>query len=345
MKIQCDCGAKYAFDVSPEMVRQPVKFVCSGCGLDSSDRVNALIRHQFGQPAGPEASALPAVAVAPAPQIAPRPSLAPEPPAPPVPVTVRSAPRVRLSQGGQAASAAEPHVKDTRFCSKHPQQRVTSKCRVCEKPMCPKCMELFGYVCSPHCQEKAGLQGIEIPVYAGQKSVVERQHWGKIGLVVKLAALLGVALVGVWIWFAGFGSQPHTAFAVRFENEPAMSGVSALCGPGQIVFIHGDKLARYDLKTKKEVWSRPLVEKKKIADEAARDLKEMQTAAQRGESLFKIPQLEELIRDMTRSAERALDLHVRGQNIWVAADGRLVRYDWNSGEPIHALSAPWHRCA
>ena len=333
MKIQCDCGAKYAFDVAPEMVLQPVKFVCAGCGLDSSDRVNALIRQQFDPPAGLEASAPPAVVIAPAPQISAGPTLTSEPPAPPVPVPVRSAPRVRLSQGGQAASAVETSdVKDTRFCSKHPQQRTTSKCRVCEKPMCPRCMELFGYVCSPHCQEKADLQGIEIPAYAGRKSVVERKQWGKIGLVMKLAALLVVVFIGGWLWFEFYGSRPHTAFAVRFENEPAMSGASALCGPGQIVFIHGDRLARYDLKTKKEVWSRQLVDKKKMADDAARELKEMQTAAQRGESVFKIPPLEELIRDLTRAAERELHLHVRGQNIWVATDGKLVRYDWNSGE-------------
>lgn len=334
MKIQCDCGAKYAFDVTPEMLRQPVKFVCDGCGLDSSDRVNALIRQQFSQPAGSEASAPPAGGVAPAPQIATGPTLTPESPAPPVPVPVRSAPRVRLSQGGQPASAAEMlEVKDTRFCSKHPQQRTTSKCRVCEKPMCPKCMALFGYVCSPHCQEKAELQGIEIPVYARRKSVLERKHWGKIGLVVKLTALLVAIFIGVWIWFEFYASRPHTAFAVRFENEPAMSGVSALCGLGQLVFIHGDKLARYDLKTKKAVWSRSLLDKKQLADDAARELKEMQTAAQRGEIVFQMPQLEELIRDLTRVAERGLDLHVRGHNIWVVTDGKLVRYDWNSGEP------------
>lgn len=331
MKIQCDCGTKYAFDVSPDMVHQPVKFVCPGCGLDSSERVNALIRQQFGPTAEAGTGELRTEAVAPAPQTA---SASAAAPTPPVPAPVRSAPRVRLSQTGLASTgAAPPDVKDTRFCSKHPQQRVTDQCRVCEKPLCPKCMELFGYVCSPHCQEKAELQGIEIPVYAGRKSVVERQKWGRIGWVVKLAAALVVALVAGWIWFEFYGSRPHTAFAVRFENEPAMSGASASCGQGQIVFIHGDKLARYDLKTKKEIWRRPLVDRKKIAEAAARDLKEMQAAAQKGEDVFKIPQLEELIKAMTRTAERALDLHVRGQSIWVAADGRLVRYDWDSGAP------------
>ncbi len=327
MKIQCDCGAKYAFDVTPEMVRQPVKFVCPGCGRDSSERVNALIRQQFNPPAGSETSVPPALAVVPTPQIGAETVSAPLLPA-------TAVPRVRLSHGGHGAAAAEmPDAKDTRFCAKHPQTRVTSKCCVCEKPICPKCMELFGYVCSPHCQEKADLQGIEIPVYAGRKSLVERRHWGKIGLLLKLVAFVIVVLIGVWIWFEWYGSRPHTAFAVRFENEPAMSGMSAVCGAGQLVFIHGDKLARYDLKTKQEVWSRSLVDKQQMVDAAARELKEMQAAAQRGESLFKIPQLEELIQDLTRAAERALDLHVRGRNIWVAADGRLVRYDWDSGEP------------
>ena len=47
MKIQCACGAKYAFDATPEMLQNPVKFVCPGCGLDSSDFVNELIRREF----------------------------------------------------------------------------------------------------------------------------------------------------------------------------------------------------------------------------------------------------------------------------------------------------------
>jgi len=53
MKIQCACGAKYEFDVTPEML--PVKFVCPSCGLDSSEFVNELVRREFaGQtPAAP----------------------------------------------------------------------------------------------------------------------------------------------------------------------------------------------------------------------------------------------------------------------------------------------------
>ena len=194
-------------------------------------------------------------------------------------------------------------------------------------------MQLFGYVCSPHCKEKAELQGIEIPVYAGQRDVVQNREWGKIALIAKLVALLVLVLVGFWFWYEWFGSRPKPVFAVRFEDEPAMSGESAVCDGGQIVFIHGAKLARYDLKTKNEVWLRHLVDKKKIADQAAAEVKEAQDAAAKGERAWKIPDANELTKDMTRSAEEELKLEVRGQNVWVAAGGKATRYDWNTGEP------------
>ncbi|MFO1512069.1 MAG: hypothetical protein U1F83_04000 [Verrucomicrobiota bacterium] len=55
MKIQCDCGAKYAFDASPEMVRNPVTFACPECGMDLSGRINEEVRRQFGNITGPVA--------------------------------------------------------------------------------------------------------------------------------------------------------------------------------------------------------------------------------------------------------------------------------------------------
>src|ERR1017187_5745427 len=101
MKIQCSCGAKYAFDITPEMAQNPVKFVCPGCGLDSSDYVNQLgrvelIKRGFSAP----------------------------PNQPPV-----AAPRLRISQEAAAVS---------KFCSKHPRERATETCAVCHKPICPK---------------------------------------------------------------------------------------------------------------------------------------------------------------------------------------------------------------
>ena len=85
MKIQCSCGAKYAFEVTPEQAQQRVQFVCPACGADSSDYVTQLARQELGLP--PAAVAAPGLklsersahepppAAAPAPKRVPRSSL------------------------------------------------------------------------------------------------------------------------------------------------------------------------------------------------------------------------------------------------------------------------------
>src|ERR1041385_2905220 len=169
MKIQCACGAKYAFDLTPEQARQPVQFICPACGLDSSAYVTELARQQFGF-----ASAAPLVGMAPATEIALPPGatstpspvaavIAP-PPAPAAAVSTEAppVPRVRLHRGGEKPADLPASGGDVRFCSKHPGVRTTEQCVVCSKPICPKCMQVFGYVSSPFCKEKADLQGIEV---------------------------------------------------------------------------------------------------------------------------------------------------------------------------------------
>ena len=59
MKIQCSCGAKYAFDVAPEMAKNPVRFVCPTCGLDASDFVNNLVRQELGLSGSADATPAP----------------------------------------------------------------------------------------------------------------------------------------------------------------------------------------------------------------------------------------------------------------------------------------------
>ena len=119
---------------------------------------------------------------------------------------------------------------------------------------------MFGYFCSPLCKNKADLQGIAAPVYAGQKFRVEARFWRKAGLIFGSFATAVVLFFGVWIWYAWFGSVPHPYFSVRFEDtDRAYAGASQLVGKDQIVFLHGGTLARYDLKTKKQIWSQELV--------------------------------------------------------------------------------------
>ncbi|MGO8926420.1 MAG: PQQ-binding-like beta-propeller repeat protein [Limisphaerales bacterium] len=329
MKIQCSCGAKYALDVSPEMAEMPVRFVCPACGRDSSDFVNNLVRQELGL-SGPAAAT---------------PAAAPDaPPAQPAPQG-RPLARVRIhSPPTTPAEAALGSSGAPVRCSKHPDQFTTDKCCICSKPICPKCMELFGYVCSPLCKGKAESQGVEIPVYGGQKSIMEARAWRRTGWVAGAVGALVIAVLGFWFWYEAFGSRPKTAWSVRFA-EPAYSGQSAFCGKDQVVFLHGDTLARYDMKLNKEIWSCHLVDKKQIEAAVAKERKEMQAVIDKANSehpdnVPKMPDPEKLQQSMQRAAAAALGLVVRGQNIWVLSPGKLTRYDQDTGNPVKEIAVP-----
>lgn len=199
-------------------------------------------------------------------------------------------------------------------------------------------MEMFGYVCSPHCQNKAELQGIEVPFYEGRKTVVELQQRRKIGLVSGSIAAFVALLLGVWCWYEWFGSRPGVKFSVRFDT-PAYSGKSILTPDNQIVFLHGGTLARHDMKQKKQLWSRDLIDHKAVADAAAASLREMEQARARaidrtGEGGdWRLPLLEDLVKGTEKAAAASLELFVSGQNVWVSMPGRVARYDWTTGEP------------
>ena len=303
------------------MGRKPIRFVCQLRAQDSSDAVNELIRRELAS--GVSADAVSAVAAAPASAELPRPGTA----------------RMRIQAAKPAAAPASEVGAAPRFCAKHPGQPVTDRCRVCGKPMCPKCMELFGYVCSPLCGAKAEAEGMAIPEYTGKKSAVEAKHWRAVGVGAGVVGIVIAGLLGFWFWYAWFGSIPKPVFSVQF-SEPAYSGQSVLCGKDQLVFLHGGTLARCDLEAKREIWSRGLIDARQVAEAAALQLKEVQAEKARlsnqdpdAAELLKIPSLEALTRSIELAEESALQLHVSGQMIWVAADGKLVRYGWDTGNP------------
>ena len=319
MKLQCSCGAKYEFEVTPAMAVEPVRFVCPACGLDASAFLNEQVRQELGlEPAAP-------------------PAPAPAPARPAVRLAVSTLPPPTAAVPAPASSAA-PH------CPKHPGQVAVDKCRVCAKPICPQCMRLFGYVCSPLCKAKAETSGLHVPVYAGLKTRVEARQWGRIALVGWIIGLLLVGGIGFWGWWAWVGSKPRVAFAVRFP-ELVYSGQSALVAPDQIVFLRGGLLARYQLPTKSEVWSAHLIDGKEIDALVTSQLKEMREAAQRAmmtdpDRIIRVPGPDRLKSQLERAAAAALQLRVMGHNIWVGSPGKLSRYDWDTGKVVKEFPAP-----
>src|SRR2546421_9242637 len=148
MKVQCSCGAKFAFDATPEMAREPVHFNCPSCGADISEPLNVLLRQQFGVTDVPEpVAAGTASAHGSAQQGAPL--RVKRQPATPIRVDL---PNRQEAEAGQ-------------ICIRHPEYYTSDKCYICQKPICPKCMELFGYLCSPLCKARANSHGIVVPVF------------------------------------------------------------------------------------------------------------------------------------------------------------------------------------
>src|SRR5579862_5583830 len=173
MKVECSCGAKYEFELRPEMREHPVSFVCPACGLDASAFVDGLVREELGQTCGPSGGTVPAL-------------LSPGDSTPDQAITDRGF--KPAAQAGlrlhQPSAKPEPLpvglVENLPTCPKHPGQVAAEKCYICSKPICPKCMQLFGYVCSPLCKAKAESHGITVPIYERQKSMVEARFWRKV---------------------------------------------------------------------------------------------------------------------------------------------------------------------
>lgn len=332
MKIQCACGTKVAFDITPDMAVNPVQFVCPVCGLDSSAMVNQMIREHLGVGAHSPTAPAP-TPVAPAPSPAPVPA--------PTPVAAPR-PAMRIASHAPAPvpvpAASEPDVPRGReFCLKHPGHEVNHKCAVCGKPMCPECMALFGYVCSPLCRNKAEARGQDIPVYAQQKSVVEARRWRKIGFIGGGIGAVAALLLGAWFWYAWFGCRPKVIYAMSFP-EKARSGEVQLAGANNLVYLHGGELGRIDMKQPQPVWTAKLVDRSSFRQQAEQTAAAAAKARERyiqdtGETDFRVPSVESLMDDLEEGAILSLRLEVAGQNIWVGSGDKLTSYDWQTGKP------------
>lgn len=249
-------------------------------------------------------------------------------------------------------------------CPKHPGQMATARCVVCQKPICPKCMEQFGYLCSAYCKGQAENSGVAVPVHAGQRSVAEAREWKRVRLVAMSLAAVVVALLGFWVWYAFFGSRPGVVFSVKLESAKS-GGFCKLVPPDQLILRHGAQLKRYDLKARKEVWATTLLDQEQIAQRAATNYARLKAdrerfraaaakrRAARDEDEWESPpalptlkpksddeEIAEMAEWMERSFLDGLRFHIHGQNLWLAFPDKFVRYDWESGKSAQEIPIP-----
>jgi len=102
LKVQCDCGQKFKFDVEPVNNQMPFTVACPVCARDGTEKANLLLRAQAGAAPAPMPIS-PAVA---APSMAPQPALRVNPVAyaAPPPIAAASPPPIRASSPPPKAS-------------------------------------------------------------------------------------------------------------------------------------------------------------------------------------------------------------------------------------------------
>jgi hypothetical protein len=267
IKVQCGCGTRYAFEVEPVNGRMPVRVTCPDCGADGTDFANELIRQKVGTVAPsvrPVAIAVtPAAAPAPAPPAEPAPPPAPVPAAPAAPAPIRQPMRVAVPPSAAPAAAAAlaaapaPTASSVTFCPRHLKNPAVETCRVCGKPICEECMEIYGYACSTFCRKRAEETGMELPVYAKQKAVIEARI-ARIGrLVWRTTLLLSVLLLGTWIWYTFWGSHPKVIYSEKLPHGDRARFYQLLV-PDQVLSIKATQMSLYDVTQQKRLWSVPL---------------------------------------------------------------------------------------
>ena len=96
------------------------------------------------------------------------------------------------------------------------------------------------------------------------------------------------------------------------------------------MFLHGGTLARYDISSKKEIWSRQLIDQQLIKDAVATESGNVRAVAALGKD-------EDMTQFIERGMEAGLQLQVDGSNVWVSAPDKLTHYDWDTGKVLQEI--------
>src|SRR5580658_3754917 len=178
IKIQCQCGSKYSFEVEPVEGRMPFAVHCPTCNAEGTDAANQFIAQAAGQP------------------------------------------RLRV-QTAPAAAVDEPPPR----------------------PRAPAA------------------------VSAMERLHRERRQFRVAGWIASAVALVILALLGAWGWFAWVGSKPRLSYSVKVPGAEA-GWHSEFMGPGIILMVSPDRAIAHDLNAGKDLWSVSLSDK--ASDEGMR---------------------------------------------------------------------------
>ena len=295
IKVECGCGTRFSFEVEPQEGRMPFTVNCPNCNADGTETANATIAETLAANA-------------------------------PGKLKLRiqgstSTPAVGTSASGASAPAKMEAVPGVTYCNRHTSKTAQDFCVVCQKPICPECMELFGYLCSVGCRYQADQKGIEVPVYKFQKNLVEARSFRKGAWITAGVVLLIVGLLGLLVWFKLVGSEPRLAYSVSLPGSE--SGLrTQFLGPNRMLFLTAERATLHDVKTEKDVWSTALNDASAPATE---------------------PEAEEGARKFSsyNSYDRIPpQIHIEHENLWICLGAKLKCLNSVSGEVKQTIPIP-----
>jgi len=220
------------------------------------------------------------------------------------------------------APTSQAPVDDGRvqLCLKHKNEPVVDACVVCGKPLCTKCMEQFGHVCSVFCRQQAEQKRIYIPVYANQKSVVAHASETRSRSIVYAVVGAVAAVLGLWFYYAWFAREPKIVMRISLgspsesieqrEDRPAQ--YFKLIGPGELLTVSGGEASLLNVADHKTLWTTPLS----------------------GETVSKIKRLRKSF--TVASADDLADFYepqiiTTSNDLWINLHDRVVRLDRKTG--------------
>lgn len=259
VKVLCECGTKFAFDIEPIGGKMPAPISCPSCSRDATEAANEVIAAQLGM------TAVPSGAVS-APPVQPA-SGAPLTVAPPAAGV--SSMRVAGSAVPSVApvTAAESPGSELSHCAKHPDSPIAANCVVCNKPICLDCMSLFGYLCSAYCKGLAARKNIHVPRYEGMRTELIQAENKKGNKLLASAAAVVVGLLGLFVWYNFYAAKPRLSWNVEAPSSARFFYAQWL-GRDKIIGAATDKAALYDAGSGKVIWESAFKADEKVEQKA-----------------------------------------------------------------------------
>lgn len=172
--------------------------------------------------------------------------------------------RVSVSGGGHSrppvpevpqtsTASAVPIDPGVATCPKHVKEFAVAECFVCHKPICAKCMEDFGYLCSSYCKGQAEARKLDVPVYAGSRYQKFKSESKDQSRILTAVAALAALLIGGYIYYWFVLSKPKQQFKV--ETGPGTPFMYAdWLGPDRFFTVTPARAVMFTADKGEEVW-------------------------------------------------------------------------------------------